>query len=500
MPLFRRIPPPSSAVETSEEAPVSSISSAASSSSSTTNEDLGYNTAGGGTAAFQATPHSFFTSMFAFLYEEAKRPSRDPVLVRGPDLHQRLPVWMEDKDVNIMGEKLSEKELEDAGRWRGKYKKELEIADAVVRVKSQRIRELDHDLFGSFRQLRRWLGYEPPLDEKRTQREAEAQWEAKMRGRTAGSTGRPSSVEGSEEGEKTASSFRGPQEGEPHSVNASSSSSSTPGVPTGVLVDGPVERRLETAWEVFLTTAKTGRPLAQVAAEYRPHVDFYGLDAFLDSPLSLIWFWTKIGMFIGLGQGTARAAQAISSDLSYLRASGVGVLSVLNLSAFAGVVKWGGNFALLGTAFCVGDAMVTGVRSLFLPHHELRVGGKTVALHGQRTSSVARRTRTTQGRMYRTTSNYVGGCALAGGMVGVMPWWILQDNTLAWRLCLSGVCVGSGLGLVVGMLLQRMVALNLSRLDASPRHFRRYEALLLRQRDWVEGEVRASQKNAIVWW
>lgn len=472
MHFFRRRAPSSAPSDTvQEDAPSNPSSSSA-------EEDLPYNTAGGGTASFQATPHSFFSSIFAYLHEEAKRPSRDPVLVRGPDLHQRLPVWMEDKDVNIVGEKLSSKELEDAGRWRGKYRKELEIADAVIKVKSQRIRELDNDVLWSVQKARRWLGYDPPLDEKYAKKEAEALWEAKLR---------RENLAADTTGNATFS------EEEPKKGGKKKAKWSAAEAEYGTLVDGPPKRNLQTAWQVFLTSAKTGRPLAQVASDFRPHIDFYGLDAFLDNRLSLVWFWTKIGMFIGLGQGTARGAQAISSDLSFLRASGVGVLSILNLSAFAGIVKWGGNFALLSSAFCVGDSMVSGVRSLFLPRHEVRIGQIEER-------SATRRRNDGGSRVHRTTMNYVGGFACAGGMVGVMPWWILQDTSLAGRLCLSGMCVGSGLGLVVGLLLQRIVALNLTRLDASPRHFRRYEALLLRQRDWVEGEVRASEKNAIVWW
>lgn len=468
-----------------ENAPSDTVQENASSnpSSSSGKEDLAYNTAGGGAASFQPTPHSLLSSVFAYLHEEGKRPSRDPVLVRGPDLHQRLPVWMEDKDVNIVGEKLSPKEIEDVGRWRGKYRKELEIADAVIKVKSQRIKELDHDILWSVEKVRRWLGYSPPLDENFAKKEAEAQWEAKLHRENLGTDTTGSATR--KDGAHVPSSF-------PTSPSKGGASTAAE-VEYGALIDGPPKRNLQTAWQVFLTTAKTGRPLAQVASDFRPHIDFYGLDAFLDNRLSLVWFWMKIGMFIGLAQGTARAAQAISSDLSFLRASGVGVLSVLNLSAFAGIVKWGGNFAMLSSAFCVGDSMVSGVRSLFFPRHEVRI-------RNVEELSVTPRRNYESSRAYRTTANYVGGFACAGGMVGVMPWWILQDTSLAGRLCLSGMCVGSGLGLVVGMLLQRMVALNLTRLDASPRHFRRYEALLLRQRDWVEGEVRASEKNAIVWW
>lgn len=425
---------------------------------------LSYSSAGGGEAAFEPTPSTFFGSLFRFLHEEAQRPSRDPVTVRGPDLHQRLPVWMETKDVDIQGNPLSEKELEDASRWRGKYKRELDIADAVVRVKTQRIKELDHDVWGSYRQVRRWLGYEPPLSEKDAQRAAEERWRERMRVEEEGGGGTAARI-GSSAGA---------------SATTTTTAEEGSAVQSGTLYDGPRHpshhfRSVQTAWKVLMTTAETGRPLAQVAAEYRPRVDFYGLDAFLDSPASFVWFWTKMGMFMGLVQGTARAAQAITSDVQYLRASGVGVLSVLNLSVLAGVVKWGGNCALLGTAFCLGDGLVTATRSLCFPAHE---------------NNVAR----------RTTSNYVGGLACAGATVGVMPWWILNDTALAMRLSVTGVCVGGALGLVVGLLLQRMVSMNLSRLEASPRHLRRYEALLLRQREWVEEEVKACQKSAVVWW
>lgn len=437
--------------------------SSSTSSSSTSTAGLSYSAAGGGEASFEPSPSTFFGSLFAFLYDEAQRPSRDPVTVRGPDLHQRLPVWMESKDVDIQGNPLSQKELEDASRWRGKYKRELDIADAVVRVKSQRIKELDHDVWGMYRQARRWMGYEAPLSEKDAQRAAEERWRERMRlEEDAGGV----SSSGDSQRRRGVDVERGGELGLDELG--------------GTLYDGPRHpahhfRSVQTAWKVLMTTAETGRPLAKVAAEYRPRVDFYGLDAFLDSPASFVWFWAKMGMFMGLVQGTARAAQAITSDVQYLRASGVGVLSVLNLSVLAGVVKWGGNCALLGSAFCLGDGLVTATRSLCFPAHE---------------TSSAR----------RTTSNYVGGLACAGATVGVMPWWILNDTALAMRLSVTGVCVGGSLGLVVGLLLQRMVSMNLSRLEASPRHLRRYEALLLRQREWVEEEVRACQKSAVVWW
>lgn len=406
-----------------------------------------YNSAGGGEASFDPSPSSLLHSVMNYFYDEIQRPSRDPVVVRGPDLHQRLPVWMESKDVDIFGQPLSEKALNDVSQWRAKYKKELEVADAVVSVKSKRIQELDNGAIAAYRKVQRWLGNEPPLCEKDAQAAAEQQWEEKI------------SLLAKADNAKRAGS-----------KDPSLSSS-------GAIHDGPPisQSALGTAWTVLMRTAQTGRPLVQVAAEYRPRVDFYGLDAFIDSRPSFIWFWTKLGMFIGLAQGTARATQAITSDFHFLRASGVGVLSVLNMSVLAGVVKWGGNSALLAAAFCVGDGLVSTGRSLLLPTHE---------------TSIAR----------RTTSNYAVGLALAGSTVGVMPWWMLHDSALATRLAISGLCVGGGLGIVVGYLLRQLVSINLSRLDATPRHLRRYEALVLRQREWVEGELKASRKGAVVWW
>lgn len=412
-----------------------------------------YSAAGGGEASVTSfSPVSLLHSFYGYLAEESSRPTRDPVAVKGPDLHQRLPAWMETKDVNIKGEPLTEEEKASPQRWRGKYRRELDIADAIVRVKSQKIVEVDHNVIGMYHRVRRWVGWEPPLSEAYARKMAEAKWQALDE--------REAAAVNSNHGSGGAGGKAGVATGSGALIQGGSSASHS---------------RASSAWNVFMIAAETGRPLVHVAEEYRPQVDFYGLDAFVDHPMSFIWFWTKIGMFMGLVQGTARAANAITADVRYLRASGVGVLSVLNLSVFAGVVKWGGNSALLSSAFCIGDGLVSATRQALVPSHEVRASK-------------------------RTTWNYVGGLGCAGSTVGIMPWWILNDSALAMRLSVTGFCVGGSLGVLVGLLLKRVVSMNLSRLDTTPRQLRRYEALLLRQRQWTEAEVKACKKCAPVWW
>ncbi|KEG10861.1 hypothetical protein DQ04_03211050 [Trypanosoma grayi] len=176
---------------------------------------------------------------------------------------------------------------------------------------------------------------------------------------------------------------------------------------------------------------------------------------------------------MGIVQGALKGFQAINVDVQFLKASGVGILSVLNMAVFANVVKWGGNCALFSAAFCMGDRLATVVKYRVLPPHDAQ---------------------------QRSTSNYVVGLSMSGGTVGILPWWILGDTNLALRLGVSGAFVGGFLGLCVGTVLSRLVALNTARLEATNRELRRYEALMLRQRNWAEGERAKLRSQTLVWW
>ncbi|CCW62604.1 unnamed protein product [Phytomonas sp. EM1] len=387
-----------------------------------------YNSSGGGEVVAHGNMFGILQDIFKFFFDEYKRTDVSATMFIGPDAHTRPPEWLENKNTNIDGSTVSEKSIEsNPNHWRTKYRKELDIAEAIEEARKQARMESRHDILASIRWVRRKLGYSVPLDELHSKERVEAQYRQ----------------------EEEAS-------------------------PRGVIVEGPKEGRpAGSTWKALMQSAGSGKPLAKVAKEYRPRIDFYGLDPFLDSSPSLIWFSTKCGIAIGLVQGSLRAFQTINVDLEFLRASGVGVLSILNMSVLAGVIKWGGNTCILSAAFCVGDRLARSVKRRLLPAHDAE---------------------------QRSPFNYVVGLAFSGSTVGIMPWWVLNDVKLAARLAMSGVFLGGVLGLGVGLVLQRLVALNISRLDATNRQLRRYEALMLRERKWLEQEYQKHKSENVVWW
>ncbi|KAG5500821.1 hypothetical protein JIQ42_04847 [Leishmania sp. Namibia] len=437
-----------------------------------------YTSAGGGEVYSDGTLGGFLRSVYEFLVDEHNRPSYSSTMIRGPDLHTRPPAWLEDKNTAIDGSPLTAAERNAPGRWSSKYKKELDVAEAIQEVRRQRRYEQDNDLIGFVNRARRYIGLAPELDEAaaRSQVEARHHQEDEAR-RLRAPTAPAESGDGVAHADETcgASSSPHPIGTLPRNVTAQ------------LLSNTPQEHRSEyrgkakqgkggvltAPWLALMESIETGRPLARVANEYRPRVDYYGLDPFLDSAPSVVWFSTKCGIVIGFAHGTAKAVQAMNVDVQFLRASGVGVLSILNMSVFASVVKWGGNTAIFACAFCVGDRLMRRIKSYTLPPHDAQ---------------------------YRSTSNYVMGLSFSGAMVGVLPWWVLNDTRLAMRMAGSGLAVGGALGLIVGLSIQQLVALNIARLDATNRQLRRYEALLARQREWAEQVRSAYTSSAYVWW
>ncbi|KAK7199003.1 hypothetical protein NESM_000868000 [Novymonas esmeraldas] len=435
---------------------------------------LSFTSAGTGEVYRDGSVGGFISSVLSFMEEEHNRPSYSSTVVLGPDLHTRPPAWLEDKNIAISGALLTDVERAAPGYWSRKYKKELDVAEAIQEVKRQRRYEMDNNVVGFMNRTRRLFGFAPALDEAAAQAYVESRHGMEDEARR---------LRGAEEDNGSAS--RGGEESTTasHPVGVVPRNTTTAPPPTATpLLQGseyqPTGPRrtggtLMAPWLALLESIETGRPLTRVANEYRPRVDYYGLDPFLDSAPSVVWFSTKCGIAIGLAHGTAKAVQAMNVDVQFLKASGVGVLSILNMSVFASVVKWGGNAALFASAFCVGDRVMRRIKCATLPPHDAQC---------------------------RSTSNYVAGLSLSGAMVGILPWWVLNDSALALRMAASGLAVGGALGLMTGLSIQQLVALNTSRLDATNRQLRRYEALLVRQREWAEQVRSTYTSSAYVWW
>ncbi|KAG8345570.1 hypothetical protein ERJ75_000427400 [Trypanosoma vivax] len=389
-----------------------------------------YSSAGGGEVYFN--PIDIFGYFWNYVRDEGARKNSFGLAISGPDLHTRPPRWLEDKNVAIDGTPLTDDERQTRNFWQAKYKRELDIGEAIQEVKQTRRMEESHDIIGSIAWMGRKLGLAEPLSEENARRKVEDRFRRLELERDADDTA-----------------------GEDKNMK------------------GRRSIGLGTPWKVLMESLETGKPVVRVANEYRPCVDYYGLDSFLDSRLSLIWFTTKCGIAMGIAQGAFKAVQAVNVDVQFLKASGVGVLSILNMSVFANVVKWGGNCALFASAFSVGDWVATVVKHSLLPSHDAR---------------------------RRSTSNYAVGLAASGATVGILPWWILCDVSYALRMSASGAFVGGLLGVTVGTVIERLVALNTARLDATKRELRRYEAVMQRQRDWVEEERERLRSQRHIWW
>jgi hypothetical protein len=446
-----------------------------------------YNSAGGGEVYSDGSFSSYLGEVCNYLADESQRPSLQSAMVIGPDLHTRTPQWLEDKMVAIDGSPLNDLERNDSKHWSNRYRKELDVAEAVQEVKRQRRYEAENDVMGYVARVRRFFGLSMPLDEDYAARHVQARHKLEEEARWLQERAGAKQAAGEDTTHTT-------------SASASASSSSAPSStaedhPIGVLPrnDSPLLSELQrrqhgqegqsdsrkklgffsAPWHALMESAETGKPLTKVVNEYRPRVDFYGLDPFLDSAPSLVWFSAKCGIAIGLFQGTVKAVQAVNVDVQFLKASGVGVLSILNMSVFASVVKWGGNTTIFAIAFCTGDRLMRRIKRHTLPRHDAEC---------------------------RSTSNYVMGLAFSGATVGVLPWWVLNDVGLAARMAATGLAVGGALGLMVGLSLNQLIALNTSRLDATNRQLRRYEALMRREREWAEQERNKYTSSSYVWW
>mmetsp|Transcript_63982 Transcript_63982/g.74419 ORF Transcript_63982/g.74419 Transcript_63982/m.74419 type:complete len:410 (-) Transcript_63982:7-1236(-) len=386
----------------------------------------GSSNAGGGSYVSTSNPVDIMGGALHFFREYGSREEASYFNTRGLDHQHKPPKWMEWKDVAVDGTPLTQQERRADGFWEKKYERELAIGTAIANTKLKTRFEQDHSLWGSISSGLRRLGLKEQLSEKHAVRQALQDMED-----------------------------RGLEE----TVVASASA------PGGGRGNGPSP---SAAWDALIVSVDTNRPLAKVAQEYRPKVDFYGVDPFLDSAPSFIWFSAKIGMFLGLAQGTAKTLSVVNVDAQYLRASGIGILSLLNVTVFASVLKWGGNVGLSSCAFILGDRLATAGKRHLYPEHDA-----------------------TQ----RSVSNYVCGLSMAFGTVGTLPWWLLNDVRFAVRLGVGAMCIGACLGVFVGSVMDRLVALNIGQLDASNRDMRRFEALMKRERIWMEHLAKKEQDS-----
>jgi hypothetical protein len=220
------------------------------------------------------------------------------------------------------------------------------------------------------------------------------------------------------------------------------------------------QRRMD--WETFVAALESDKPLLSVAQQYRNVYDCFGIDDFLDNAPSVLWLAFKIGTFVGIAHGGGRAMKALHIDAHFMKASGIGVMTFTNVSIIAGLVKWAGNTTMCAAMFIAGDRAVRQLKRLTMP------------------SGV---------EPHRTPANYAAGLSLSFGVVGILPWWLLNDSVMGLRLAASGMVLGSGIGYAAGMGLQHLIALNLNRLDYTPSQFRSYQALMKRESKRVDAEV-----------
>lgn len=227
------------------------------------------------------------------------------------------------------------------------------------------------------------------------------------------------------------------------------------------------EKKKQLDWNAFVTALESDKPLLTVAKDYRNVVDCYGIDECLDNTLGMLWLAFKIGGLVGIAQGGFRSVRALHVDAAFLKATGVGVLTFANVSIFAGFAKWAGNLTVACGMFLLGDRMVREAKRYTLPE---------------------------QVEPLRTPINYSVGLAGSFGVVGIMPWWILNDKAMGIRLGASSAIVGAAFGYAIGLGMQQLIALNLGRLDYTPSQFRAYQALMKRERTNVEDELQRMRR------
>ena len=375
----------------------------------------------------------------------------------GPGFQKPPPTWLSrSENVAIDGTKLTA--ADKKGSMTDRYKEEFAISETLIQGRQAKFKEATNDYRATYNYIRRLVG----LDKQLILTEEQA--------RAAQSTKWNTEVEQMER---------------QHSM-------------------GGYIRKIP-SWEEITEIVRTHRPLAKVAEEYRPRVDVYGVDPFLDSAQTVVFTATKWGFLLGWAHGGLRGTRSVIAQYTNIFATGMSFLALVNISALVSGVKYGFQGLVLSSAFVIGDRAVryaSTVKSAAYSRYQQPIA----ALEGDvdpSTSSTYRtyhqdhvrehhliaNTKVTDNFYVRGPLNYVVGLGFALSLVGLAPWWYFRDGRAALRYAISGASLGAGSGLLVGILMERLVALNVERISASNRELRRYEALMKRQKLWHDLEM-----------
>jgi hypothetical protein len=378
-------------------------------------EDLGLPTSNSetpGTSIFEYQASTFGNAratadFFGIHFSRPNPKTTGYFIASSPDHQSRPPVWMESKDVAIDGSPLSVEE-KGSNWFEHKYAKEFYVAEMLDIHRAHEDYYVKHDIPGVYRKFMQRFGFwEPSLTKEQIQERVEKKYEA--------SGGKP--------------------------------------LNDGMPIPSAEKKALD--WNAFVGALEGDKPLILVAQQYRNVHDVYGLDEFLNYSASVLWISFKLGAFIGIMHGGARALRAMHADASYTQAAGLSALGFFNVTVGASFLKWGGNTTICAAGFLLGDRMTTSVKKLTLPEEDWGV---------------------------RTPINYSVGMGFAFSTVGIMPWWLLNEARMGMRLAVTGMFVGSIVGYGVGRFLDLLVAANLSKVKYTPAEWRHYTALMKRER------------------
>ncbi|KEG10860.1 hypothetical protein DQ04_03211040 [Trypanosoma grayi] len=156
-----------------------------------------YSSAGGGEVYFN--PADLWTYVWRYVRDEGVRQDSSGVSMVGPDLRSRPPQWLEDKNVTIDGTPLSDEEIRAPNYWQAKYKRELDVGEAIQEVKRRKRMEATHDVIGSISWVRRKLGLAEPLDEEFSRQKVETYYQQLERNNSSSSSSRTATEDAEEQ-------------------------------------------------------------------------------------------------------------------------------------------------------------------------------------------------------------------------------------------------------------------------------------------------------------
>lgn len=380
----------------------------------------GRSQAGGIEAVSKGSITDFFSSFNEHVSEHRARgkaatPGSDLLMVKGSiDRQKKVPTWLNSNEsIAIDGSPLSTSERADS--YLGRYARELEIGDAIQRNKKAQRHEEMHNIIGGWNNIRRAFGIEKKLklDPKQIEEEYNEKWRREV--------------------------------DEMSEVKASGSF-----------------KKSQLSWSNIMTDLQQHKPVSKMAQSYRPRVDVYGVDDFLDSGLSVVVGCTKWALIVGGISGSFRGTRSLISEMSTILSSGFSFLVMVNFIMVATALKYGMFAFISSSMFVLGDRSAKWAKKL--TYRDQREAER------------------------RSMPNYVAGFAFSLAPVGFTPYWFFNDVRLGLRYALSGAVVGGLTGLLVSRVVDRLGSVNLQRINASDRELRRYEALLRRQKEWFEIE------------